>query len=82
MIFRKNGHPAHDTNRNKIAPFYKALFIKTHKKCPKLGYFTVLEHKIGCFVEISMVFHWKIRCSRFLYIYQKREGGIKRILTK
>ena len=32
----------HDTNRNKIAPFYKALFIKTHKKCPKLGYFTVL----------------------------------------
>ena len=29
----------------------------------------ILEHKIGCFVVISMVFHCKSRCGCILYIY-------------
>ena len=29
----------------------------------------MLEHKIGCFVVISMVFHCKSRCGCILYIY-------------
>ena len=29
----------------------------------------ILEHKIGCFVVLSMVFHCKSRCGCILYIY-------------
>ena len=32
----------------------------------------ILEHKIGCFVVILMIFHCKSRCGCILYIYQCR----------
>ena len=37
----------------------------------------ILEHKIGCFVVISMVFHCKSRCGCILYIYQIHENMYK-----
>ena len=33
-----------------------------------------------CFVVISMVFHWKSRCARVLYIYPKRAR--KKLVSK